>query len=489
MDASTKAVISFDDEDDDDGSSEEGNQKSEFGFPNFWRGGEETPPVPGFTQNLNRGEIEAILKKAITYADSGDVDSQARVAVPGDPPPKPRIRVALLRIQDVHRELTELDFVCPVYTSHTKTGDIPWIGSIDVARSKAFSAVAFSSSQNSLTTRDLEKLSQPGLKGLWGIAHTNTANGIVTFPGGIPLYKEGKLVGGLGVSGDTTAIDEIIAIEAARVLHEGHSFATPRHLLTRTTNARIEAGDTQKSKFVFPAFGDQMITHTLLQAETAVPAKYRRTKMGRRPEKTPEHLGGDKISYEYIMWHHIHLTVMYVVASFFGLEKSMAAAVNALVQQFDEWGAAFQGLSAVVKGRLDDAAAFVSEGVFKDAITWWKKDLILNHTLAAKAVADNTWSPGSATEKIGGLGKITGQNRTDIFTFFDSLLGARSDAANEAKGFWDEHLICTADYVTALHLTHDPQGHIFGLAVFICKLLGLEFGGLLDQVIYGERES
>lgn len=40
-------------------------------------------------------------------------------------------------------------------------------------------------------------------------------NGITIFPGGIPIYKDGKLVGGIGVSGDGVDQDDIIAAAGA----------------------------------------------------------------------------------------------------------------------------------------------------------------------------------------------------------------------------------------------------------------------------------
>lgn len=41
-------------------------------------------------------------------------------------------------------------------------------------------------------------------------------NGITIFPGGVPLYKDGKLVGGIGVSGDGVDQDDIIAAAGAK---------------------------------------------------------------------------------------------------------------------------------------------------------------------------------------------------------------------------------------------------------------------------------
>ncbi|HYL99536.1 MAG TPA: heme-binding protein, partial [Blastocatellia bacterium] len=39
----------------------------------------------------------------------------------------------------------------------------------------------------------------------------NIPNGIQIFPGSVPLYRNGSLVGGLGVSGDGVDQDDIIA--------------------------------------------------------------------------------------------------------------------------------------------------------------------------------------------------------------------------------------------------------------------------------------
>jgi hypothetical protein len=41
-------------------------------------------------------------------------------------------------------------------------------------------------------------------------------NGITVFAGGVPLYKNGKLVGGLGISGDGIDQDDLIAAGGSR---------------------------------------------------------------------------------------------------------------------------------------------------------------------------------------------------------------------------------------------------------------------------------
>ena len=90
-----------------------------------------------------------------------------------------------------------------------------WLGSIDIARAKAFTAVAFSSNENALTTRSIGALSQPGSP-LWQIGNSNRHDGIIEFPGGIPLYKGGQLAGAIGVSGDGVDQDEKVALAGSK---------------------------------------------------------------------------------------------------------------------------------------------------------------------------------------------------------------------------------------------------------------------------------
>jgi len=86
-----------------------------------------------------------------------------------------------------------------------------WPGSIAIAKAKAFTANAFSSNENALTTRSLGPLTQPGGP-LWNIGNSNGADGgLIEFPGGVPLYKDGKLIGAVGVSGDGVEEDENVA--------------------------------------------------------------------------------------------------------------------------------------------------------------------------------------------------------------------------------------------------------------------------------------
>jgi len=103
-----------------------------------------------------------------------------------------------------------------------------WLGSISIARGKAFTAVAFSSNQNALSSRQIGLLARQdgpgsivptdigtdaGVAPLFGIGDSNRDRlGIITFAGGVPIYSGSTLVGAIGVSGDAVDEDEQVAI-------------------------------------------------------------------------------------------------------------------------------------------------------------------------------------------------------------------------------------------------------------------------------------
>lgn len=82
--------------------------------------------------------------------------------------------------------------------------DGAWIGSIDISMKKAYTARAFD-----LPTKDLAKESQSGGQ-FFGI-HASNNGRIMIFAGGIPLKREGKVVGAIGVSGGTGDQDQSVA--------------------------------------------------------------------------------------------------------------------------------------------------------------------------------------------------------------------------------------------------------------------------------------
>jgi uncharacterized protein GlcG (DUF336 family) len=87
--------------------------------------------------------------------------------------------------------------------------DNAWIGSIDIAQKKAFTSRAFD-----ISTKDLAAHSQSGGQ-FFGI-HASNNGKIMIFAGGIPLKKEGRVVGAVGVSGGSGEQDDAVAEAGAK---------------------------------------------------------------------------------------------------------------------------------------------------------------------------------------------------------------------------------------------------------------------------------
>ena len=82
--------------------------------------------------------------------------------------------------------------------------DKAWIGSIDIAINKAFTSRAFD-----IYTKTLAKMSQPD-DDFFGIQDSNHGR-VMIFAGGIPLKKNGEVVGAIGVSGGKGKQDQAVA--------------------------------------------------------------------------------------------------------------------------------------------------------------------------------------------------------------------------------------------------------------------------------------
>jgi uncharacterized protein GlcG (DUF336 family) len=82
--------------------------------------------------------------------------------------------------------------------------DDAWLGSIDIAQNKAYTARAFD-----MPTKDLAPLAQPGGP-LYGIEASNRGR-LIVFAGGIPLTSGSRVVGAIGVSGGTVEQDQQVA--------------------------------------------------------------------------------------------------------------------------------------------------------------------------------------------------------------------------------------------------------------------------------------
>ena len=85
--------------------------------------------------------------------------------------------------------------------------DGAWLGSIDIAINKAWTARAFD-----MPTDDLSHVAQSGQQG-FGINTTNDSR-VVIFGGGIPVKRDGVVIGAVGASGGSVKQDVEVA-EAA----------------------------------------------------------------------------------------------------------------------------------------------------------------------------------------------------------------------------------------------------------------------------------
>jgi uncharacterized protein GlcG (DUF336 family) len=118
-----------------------------------------------------------------------------------------------------------------ILCSVIKIGDA-WPGSRAIAIAKASTANDFSNDGLALSTANLYAATQPG-GSLYGLNNSNPFNpeflpqgsgigsvpgGIITFGGGVALYNNsGKVIGGLGLSGDSACADHTIAYRMRRL--------------------------------------------------------------------------------------------------------------------------------------------------------------------------------------------------------------------------------------------------------------------------------
>ena len=118
--------------------------------------------------------------------------------------------------------------ICAFATSTSDPTQV-WPGSQAIAKAKAYTANAFSLDTLALSTALLYTFTQPG-HSLWSLGQSNSfdprflaspggqpgtsnriAGGLIFFGGGVPLYSGGRIIGGLGISGDTSCTDHEIA--------------------------------------------------------------------------------------------------------------------------------------------------------------------------------------------------------------------------------------------------------------------------------------
>ena len=87
--------------------------------------------------------------------------------------------------------------------SHVRM-DGAWLGSIDISINKAFTSRAFD-----IQTKDLGDNAQPNQQ-FYGI-HASNHGRIMIFAGGIPLSRDGQVIGAIGVSGGSGEQDQAVA--------------------------------------------------------------------------------------------------------------------------------------------------------------------------------------------------------------------------------------------------------------------------------------
>jgi uncharacterized protein GlcG (DUF336 family) len=127
----------------------------------------------------------------------------------------------------------------PAVLGTFRTGEAT-LFSWDVAVQKARTAIGFSKNGNTtaVSSRTVGFLAQShyppgidanppgpynGLQGMLSMAppNPNFPNGITIFPGGFPLYRNGQLIGAIGVSGDGVDQDDIVGASGT------HDFLAP----------------------------------------------------------------------------------------------------------------------------------------------------------------------------------------------------------------------------------------------------------------------
>ena len=90
--------------------------------------------------------------------------------------------------------------------------DGAYLVSFDAAVKKAYTSVALR-----MSTQELSGLAQPG-QTFYGVEHTDPR--IVILGGGIPLIYNGRIIGGLGVSGGTSLQDHSLAVFGQALVEE-----------------------------------------------------------------------------------------------------------------------------------------------------------------------------------------------------------------------------------------------------------------------------
>lgn len=154
----------------------------------------------------DRERIEKLVRRLVTEALAGQSGAGT------DTPPSgelPCYDLAAAKLMAEAAEAKGQELGVPIVFVAVDAGGNPillhrmadsLLGSIDVASGKAFTAAAFK-----LPTADLKEASTPDGP-LYGIQQSNNGR-VVVFGGGLPIFVNGLIAGGIGVSGGTVEED------------------------------------------------------------------------------------------------------------------------------------------------------------------------------------------------------------------------------------------------------------------------------------------
>lgn len=167
-------------------------------------------------EDKNITEIVSRVVSELTANAQPDSRSAAKVGQNGEV----TLKMAVKLIEGIEAEAARMG-VNAVIAVANKGGrpvavhcmDESYIASYDIALNKAYTCAALK-----MSTAKLKELSQPG-GDLYGIQHTNHGQ-IVIFGGGVPITYNGKVIGGLGVSGGSEAQDTALAEYGEKLIKE-----------------------------------------------------------------------------------------------------------------------------------------------------------------------------------------------------------------------------------------------------------------------------
>ena len=199
--------------------------------------------------------VGSLVVAGVLYAGASPALAQGGQSACGDLPSHAALRAALAGAQNSANGGFNLDMwatmvnrdgvVCGVAFTGSTRGD-QWPGSRVISAQKANTANAFSLPGLALSTATLYSAVQPG-GSLFGLQESNPVStavayggnptnygrsndpmvgerigGVNVFGGGLALYAQGKLVGAVGVSGDSSCADHNIAWKTRTALGLDH---------------------------------------------------------------------------------------------------------------------------------------------------------------------------------------------------------------------------------------------------------------------------